>query len=243
MDLNNNKVFKIFVDFDGTISQSDIGEEMFLKFGNPKKAYQIIDLWMAGDISSVETWIRLCETVENLNLDEYNEFIDSFEIDPNFKDFKDFCDKNSFDIYILSDGLDHYINRVLNKYNLKEIPVYSNELTFGKDNKLIPMFPYKDEECKQCANCKRNHIINNSSDEDFTIYIGDGYSDTCPAQYCDFIFAKDSLLKFCEKNRISYYPFRNFDEIIVRINDLYNKKRLKKRHQAYLKRKEVYIQG
>ena len=45
------------------------------------------------------------------------------------------------------------------------------------------------------ANCKKNHIINHSSDDDITIYIGDGNSDKDAAQYCDFIFAKNDLLK------------------------------------------------
>ncbi|MCK5085877.1 MAG: 2-hydroxy-3-keto-5-methylthiopentenyl-1-phosphate phosphatase, partial [Melioribacteraceae bacterium] len=112
-----------------------------------------------------------------------------------------------------------------------------------ENNNLIPQFPYTDEECKICANCKRNHILNNSSDDDFTIYIGDGLSDTCPAQFVDFIFAKRSLLKFCEKNRISYFPYNNFYDIKNRLDELMKKKRIKKRHQAELKRREVYIQG
>ena len=108
---------------------------------------------------------------------------------------------------------------------------------------MIPTFPYTDEECRKCANCKRNHILANSSDTDFTVYIGDGYSDTCPAQYCDFVFAKNSLLKYCEVNRITYFPFTNFRDVQKRLNELVNKKRLKKKHQAELKRKQVYRQG
>jgi len=116
-------------------------------------------------------------------------------------------------------------------------------LTFDSEKNLIPKFPFTDEECKICANCKRNHILNNSSEDDYTIYVGDGYSDTCPAQFVDFIFAKNSLLKFCEKERISYFPFSNFYDVTKRIDEMRNKKRLRKRHQAFLKRKEVYQQG
>jgi 2-hydroxy-3-keto-5-methylthiopentenyl-1-phosphate phosphatase len=121
--------------------------------------------------------------------------------------------------------------------------VYSNSLSFDEKGNLVPIFPFTDEECNLCANCKRNHIINHSAEDDFTIYIGDGFSDTCPAQHVDFIFAKRSLLKYCEENRISYYPFYNFDDVTLRIKELFNRKRLKKRHQAVLKRKEAYQQG
>jgi 2,3-diketo-5-methylthio-1-phosphopentane phosphatase len=239
----SNKNFKIFIDFDGTITQQDVGEEMFLKFGDAEKAYEIVRLWIDGKISSTESWLRLCETVINLDMNDFNTFIDSMHIDPFFKSFIQFADKNNYELTVLSDGLDYYIERILKRENLDHLRVYSNKVNFGKNNKLELSFPYTDEECFKCANCKRNHVINHSGDEEISIYIGDGFSDTCPAQYCDYIFAKRSLLKYCEKNRISYYPFTTFNDVIKRLNSLKNKKFVKKRHQADLKRKEVYMQG
>lgn len=243
MNINEEKIFKIFVDFDGTITKTDVGEAMFLQFGSAEKANEIIQLWIDKKISSIQTWQMLCDTVKDLDMDVFNNFLDSIEIDQTFKNFVDYCSDNNIEINILSDGLDYYINRILKRENLDHIKAYTNNIEFGENNKLIPSFDYTDEECRSCANCKRNHIINNSSDTDYTVYIGDGWSDTCPAQYCDFIFAKNSLLKYCEKNRISYFPFNNFDEIILRIDEMNKKRRLKKRHQAELKRREVYIQG
>ncbi len=239
----DNKGFKIFVDFDGTITRKDVGEEMFLTFGNPEKAHSIIKQWLNKEITSIQTWQYLCETVVDLNMKDFDEFIDKMEIDPYFLEFVDFCNSNGHEIRILSDGLDYYIERILKNFNIQHIEHYTNKVKFGANNKLICEFPYTDEECNLCANCKRNHILENSADDDFTVYIGDGWSDTCAAQYCDVIFAKRSLLKFCEKNRISYFPFTNFKDVIKRLEDLGKKKRLKKRHQAFLKRREVYMQG
>ncbi|MFA3782533.1 MtnX-like HAD-IB family phosphatase [Melioribacteraceae bacterium 4301-Me] len=239
----NKSTFKIFVDFDGTITVKDVGEEIFLHFGDPSKAKKIVKDWIDEKINSIQTWELLCKTVNNLSLEEFDSFIDSMCIQPTFLNFIDYCKLNNFQIWILSDGLDYYIKRILSKEKISYLNFYSNKLIFGKNNELIPFFPYTDEECKSCANCKRNHIIEHSSDDDFSVYIGDGYSDTCPAQFCDFIFAKNSLLKYCEKNRISYYPFKDFSDIIKKLEELKNKKHLRKRHQAVLKRKEVYMQG
>ena len=243
MSKNEERVYKVFVDFDGTITTTDVGEAMFLEFGDPKEADNIIKEWIDGKITSIESWHRLCATVENFNDEEFEKFLNEIELDRDFKEFVQYCDRNNIEIRVLSDGLDYYIKRILEKENLDHLEVYSNKLTFDEKNNLIPQFPFTDEECIQCANCKRNHIIANSADEDYTIYIGDGWSDTCPAQYCDFIFAKRSLLKYCEKNRISYFPFVRFKDVIKRMEELRNKKRLKKRHQAELKRREVYLQG
>ncbi len=238
----SEKVFKIFVDFDGTISQRDIGEEMFLKFGDPEEARRIIEKWINLEITSVDTWTQLCATIKNFDENKFDEFLSEIDIDPTFKPFVEYCNKNNFEIFILSDGLDYYIKRILEREGLSHIKTYTNKLTFNED-KLIPEFPHTDEECKQCANCKRNHVINHSADDDYTIYIGDGYSDACPVQYCDFIFAKKSLLKFCELNRISFSPYKNFNDVRRKLDALREKKRLKKRHQAELKRREVYLQG
>lgn len=239
----NTRQFKIFVDFDGTITKQDIGEVMFLKFGDPDKANEIIQDWIKEKINARQSWQLLCNTIKNLDKKKYDEFICSSPIDPTFKSFIEYCKDNGHEIRILSDGLDYYINRILERENLSHIEVFSNRLTFDESNNLIPIFPYTDEECRRCANCKRNHVLNFSSDDEFSIYIGDGYSDVCPAQYCDFIFAKNSLLKYCEVNRITYFPYSDFNDVIKKLEELKSKKRIKKRYQAELKRREVYIQG
>ncbi|MBX3008711.1 MAG: MtnX-like HAD-IB family phosphatase [Melioribacteraceae bacterium] len=234
---------KVFVDFDGTITTTDVGEAMFIKFGNEEKNRSIIKDWISKQIDSSAMWQQLCDTIDFFDEPAFNSFLDTIKLDEGFKSFVSFCTEFEIPIVVLSDGLDLYIKKIMSREGLSEIPVFCNTVEIAPDSKLIMGFPYTDEECKRCGNCKRNHIIDLSSDEDFTIYIGDGLTDTCPVQYCDYIFAKSSLLKFCEINRISYYPFNNFYEIKERIEELSLKKRLKKRHQAQLKRREIYIQG
>ena len=239
----NRRSIKIFVDFDGTITKQDVGELMFLRFGDEIEARNIIEKWRNDEITSRDTWRLLCKTVENFDPVVFDKFLDEIEIDPTFEPFVEYCEKNGFDIMVVSDGLDYYINHILGKHGLSGLITYTNRLHFDADNNLHPSFPHTDEECIRCANCKRNHIINHSSDEDYTVYIGDGYSDACPVQFCDHVFAKHSLLKFCEINRISFSPYNNFDDVIIKLDTLKDKKRLKKRHQAELKRREVYLQG
>jgi 2-hydroxy-3-keto-5-methylthiopentenyl-1-phosphate phosphatase len=234
--------FNVFVDFDGTITTQDVGEAMFIKFGELDTVKEVIDRWLNREISSFESWQQMCKSVKNFNIQVFYNFIDTISIDSTFKNFVNYCKTNDIDIFIVSDGFDIYINHILEREGLSNLKVFSNKMIVEGEN-IIPHFPYPDEECKICANCKRNHIINNSGDLEYNIYIGDGLSDTCPAQFCDLIFAKKSLLKYCEKNRITFSPFANFTDVIDKLTLLKNKKRLKKRFQASLKRNEVYIQG
>lgn len=234
------KDIKIFIDFDGTITKKDVGEGLFRKFGDPDKVDKIIDDLLQNRISAKQSWTDLCRSVNALNVAEWDSFIVETEIDEFFKEYVSFCNEQKIDFFVLSDGYDYYIDRILEKENLIGIKYFANRLNII-NGKLCPEFPFEDPYSRSSANCKRNHIINNSSDDDITIYIGDGNSDIYAAQFCDYIFAKDSLLKYCEKERISFNPYRDFSDILLKTKLLVKKRNIKKRHQAELKRKEVYI--
>ncbi len=237
-----DKVFKIFIDFDGTITRKDTGDAVFTKFGETETVKKVIEDLLSDKISAKDCWLKLCESVDSINKQELDEFILQIEIDNTFHSFVEYCNKHNFQLFILSDGFDYYIDLILGREKLDHLKVYSNQLILNKENKLTPLFPYYDSGCTTSANCKRNHIINNSSDDEYTVFIGDGNSDKYTVHFCDFIFAKDDLLKYCEKERITYFPFNDFKDVIERIETLRQKKRLKKRHQAELKRREIYIQ-
>jgi 2-hydroxy-3-keto-5-methylthiopentenyl-1-phosphate phosphatase len=236
-----DKQFKIFIDFDGTITKNDVGEEVFIKFLDNDIVYPIVDDLISDKISSRECWESLCESASVSDKNEFDEFILTQEIDPTLHRFIEYCQANGFDLFVLSDGFDYYIEKILKREDLHHLKVFSNKLILNGEGKLIPSFPYYNADCRSSANCKRNHIIENSGEDDYTVFIGDGNSDNDAIQYVDFIFAKDDLLKFCEVQRITYFPFKDFDDVIVRFNELLLKKRIKKRHQAELKRREAFM--
>lgn len=236
-----NKQFKIFLDFDGTITRNDVGEEIFKKFLSEDIVKSIVDDLLTDKISARVCWESLCISVKVINKKEFDNFIISQEVDSTIHRFVDYCDKNGFQIFVLSDGFDYYIEKILQREKLSHLKYFSNQLIFTDEGKLIPSFPFFNAGCRSSANCKRTHIIENSGEEDYTVYIGDGNSDIDAIQYVDFIFAKDDLLKFCEVQRITYFRFKDFDGVIRRLDELSSKKRLKKRHQAELKRREAFM--
>ena len=236
-----NKEFKVFIDFDGTITKKDVGEEIFLKFGKTTEVKNIIEDLLTDKISSKECWVKLCESANPINQKELNKFILNFEIDISFNTFINYCKEKKIKNYILSDGFDYYINMILEKEKINDVKVFANKLSIDSAGFLQPTFPYYDSQFKSSANCKRNHIIENSGDDEYTVFIGDGNSDKETIEYCDFIFAKNDLLRHCEMQRITFFPFKNFNDVIKKIDELYKRKRLKKTHRAQLKRQQAYI--
>jgi 2,3-diketo-5-methylthio-1-phosphopentane phosphatase len=236
-----DKHFKIFLDFDGTITKNDVGEEIFKKFLESSVVKKIIDDLLADEISARECWEKLCASTSGINKNEFDEFIYSQQVDLTVHNFVKYCQAKNYELFILSDGFDYYIEMILRREKINHLKYYSNRLLFSDEGHLIPSFPFYNSDCKSSANSKRNHIIENSSEEDYTVFIGDGISDNDAIQYVDFIFAKSNLLKHCEAQRITYFPFKNFDDVISRLDELSAKKRLKKRYQALMKRREAFM--
>lgn len=235
------RTMKVFVDFDGTITLEDVGEAIFNKFGETEKVAKIIEDLLSDKISSRQCWDDLCDSVDDINKAELDGFIDTLDVDPSFITFVKFCDVNKIEMVVLSDGFDYYIDRIFNKAGLSGLKYYSNKLFVEEKGILKADYPYFDIDSPTSANCKKNHIINHSDEDDYTVYIGDGNSDKDAAQYCDFIFAKNGLARFCSMEKISFSPFRNFTEVQNKLTELMLKKNLRKRHQAQLKRKSAYM--
>jgi 2-hydroxy-3-keto-5-methylthiopentenyl-1-phosphate phosphatase len=214
--------FKIFADFDGTISQKDVGEEIFRKFADEEKVNPVISDLLGDKITSRDCWNLLIGSANPVDKKLLDEFIIGQEIENSFPRFVEYCEENEFELFILSDGFDYYIKKILDrKKEFGKLKVYANTWQITDTGRIIPEFPFYDDTFKSSANCKRNHIISNSSD--------------------DYIFAKSDLLKYCEKERITYFPFNNFDDVITKLEELKKKKRLKKRHQAVLNRRKAYM--
>jgi 2-hydroxy-3-keto-5-methylthiopentenyl-1-phosphate phosphatase len=64
-----------------------------------------------------------------------------------------------------------------------------------------------------CGNCKRYHVEQLKKEEYYTVYIGNGYSDRCPAEHADVVFAKGDLLDHCRCEGLECIPFSNFRDV------------------------------
>ena len=245
---------RLFSDFDGTISLNDVGDAMFERFGG-ETCKEIVRQYRDATMSAVECFKRECDACGTIQVDDLNRFLDEQGIDRSFVDFVQFCREENVAFCIVSDGMDYYIKRILERSGVGDIPYFANVLQLvpvdSTDRvRLIPSFPYRDEVCDRCACCKRNHLLTMSADDDIIIYIGEGYSDRCPARYADIVFAKDDLLRYCRDENISFYEFDIFSDIAARLRKIFSNRRsdgslagVRKRRRAELARRDIYFGG
>lgn len=235
---------KIFSDFDGTITLFDTWIEMGERFIKDKHKWaDVIKRFEDQEIGARECFLAECRLIENFDLNEFNRIIDSQILDQQFLNFYEFCTQNNIPIVILSEGMDYYISRIL-KNNGLVIPFYSNKLVFSDNYKKIGLeFPYSDSDCIKCGTSKRNILMNQTADDEISVFIGDGFSDACVVNYADVVFAKKSLASYCWKNNITYFEYRTFGDIKNKIEKLLGSKKLKHRQAAKLKQREVFLRG
>lgn len=231
---------KIFCDFDGTIMLEDIGDKFFEAFGG-EEIWNDIKRYEKGEITSQELYRIEASRIHHLTMEKIDEFCQEKEIDPTFLTFIKWCEENEIFICVVSDGLDVYVHRIFHRYNIR-IQVYCNTLVIHDDGTALPEYPYTDEDCDCCANCKRDHLLTLSADDDIIVMIGDGYSDRCPVKYADIVFAKGSLETFCQHENISFTSFRTFDDVKKKLESVISKKKFRKPKQPELRRKAVWRQ-
>lgn len=235
---------KLFIDFDGTITTEDIGDAFFFYFGG-EACREAVREYREGKISAAECFRREAEAMGAFSLAEADRFLSDKPFAEGFSEFVAFCREKGIEFHVVSDGFDFYIERLLKLRGVEGVSFYSNHLDLqdcgdGRHRPLV-VYPYAAEGCDRCACCKRNVLLNLAGEEDVIGYIGEGYSDRCAAQYADIVFAKDDLQRFCQEENISYYVYRDFTDILSRLETLLGKKKLRKRRRAELKRREAFV--
>jgi 2-hydroxy-3-keto-5-methylthiopentenyl-1-phosphate phosphatase len=209
----SKKKVLVITDFDGTLSLTDVGYEVLLKFSG--QGWDDIDRdYCDGRIGSKEAYTRITAILGGTREDMLRFVAENTVIDPYFKEFYAFCREHDIDVKIVSDGLDFYIDFVLKRNGLADIPFYSNVMTFQDGKPLAIEFPHANEACNKCGTCK-SHILESCQDEFGKIlYVGDGYSDLCPARKADLVFAKGILwTRLSEKEQGSVRKYRSFRDV------------------------------
>lgn len=236
--MNKKSRLTVFCDFDGTITQVDLGDEVFKKFGQFEPYHTQL---VTKEIDIKDYWYKLCATIpSDIKEKDIENLALNTPIDPYFKNFVDYLEEENIPLTIISDGYDSYINPILKRENLNHIPVLSNYLEF-KNDKVHPIFPRASESCKCfCASCKRNSMLSQTKDDSIIVYIGDGYSDFCGAEHSDIIFAKKNLAAYCNKHKLPHYPFKTFFDVLKTFKYIVNVNKLKQRNQAAINRKHAY---
>ena len=200
-----------FVDFDNTISLIDVWDSLAERFSSEDWEQTIKD-YDEHRISSHEFNLRMLGTLQG-DPDEVRSFIMKIGIDPGFERFVKLARERDREIILVSDGYDFYIDIILERAGLGDLPYFSNHMEWEQDG-VRWNFPHYLPDCERnMANCKCQHMRLEKNDL-CRVYIGDGVSDICAAEKSDCIYAKNELRRYFEETNRPHKSFETFNDII-----------------------------
>ncbi len=203
----------LFFDFDNTLTQGDLLDELIERYSPNEEWRDWEHAWGQGRLPAREC-LRL--QIENMRVSraELFDYLSRVRIDPAFVDIVGWARAHHVLVTIVSDSFQPLISHVLKSNGVDgDIPILANEVTFAAGNRLVPAFPHYDPACVRSANAKARHLEPYRMSK--IIFAGDGHSDLDAALAADVVFAKASLARELDALGSAFYPFETLEPVLA----------------------------
>lgn len=205
------KDFVFISDFDGTLTKKDfylILSEAYYK----EELKPLFKKWKNKEMKDREYLGYVFNHVKRSEA-QLDEDILNITLDPFAKDFIEKIKAAGGDFIIISAGTSYYIDKVLEKNNIKGVDVYSNK-GVSKDNGIYFDLDENSEfYSDSCGIDKLSVALKLKKKYKKIIYAGDSGPDLAPALISDLVFAKSSLVKLLEDKKKEFIKFENFSQV------------------------------
>ena len=203
----------LVLDFDGTVTTRDIGDEVCDRFAPP--AWRDIDAqWVRNEISLPEAQRRMWALARCSREEAVAFGREVGHLRPGLDGFLEAAAGAGARLWLASGGFDFYIEALLGPRLGAFERSYFNATRFV-DGRIEVDFPHAELACGRCAVCKGRVCDAARATGRPTIFIGDGSSDRCAIGRADRLFAvRGSLLaRACDQRGADYVPFDDLGEI------------------------------
>ena len=207
----------VLVDFDGTIAHLDLSDEVMRRHADLDAWAPLEAAYLAGDIGS-RTLLTRQAAILHGDITAIERMTDE-DLDPAFRPFVEELRSRGAVVEVVSDGFGFFVRPSLERIGLGDVPVFTARTGFGADGVTID-FPDGHPTCRVCGTCKRQRILVHQAAGDYTVFIGDGFSDLYAAWHADLVFAKDHLAAICADRGWPYREWSTFDDIRPVVLDL-----------------------
>jgi 2-hydroxy-3-keto-5-methylthiopentenyl-1-phosphate phosphatase len=204
----------IFCDFDGTVTEKDNIIAIMNRFA-PEGWEELKEGVLNRSISIKEGVGKMFSLLPVSLKEEIIEFaLENASIRPGFQEFLDFTREEGIPVYIVSGGIDFFLDPIINKFG-PFAGVFCNESDFSKTTIKIEWPNSCDDQCSNdCGCCKPSIMRKLEQSDTYKIVIGDSVTDLEAAKHADYVFARDYLKVKCEEWDIPHTPFETFYDCI-----------------------------
>ena len=196
----------VVLDFDGTVTESDLLDRAALEFGDPAVYDEVEHGLDGGRLPLREVITREFEPV-TAPLEEVIAWaLHEARIRRGFGEFVRAAQADGWDVHVVSSGFEELIRPLLERESVR-VELHANRVDARPDGWRV-RWRYPDD-CDTCGeSCKRSTLPPGE-----VVYVGDGYSDRCAALAADRVFATRGLASYLDAQGAPYEYFDDFHSI------------------------------
>jgi len=214
---SDNRPPAVLSDFDDTAAEQNVAEMLLERFGDPTWQ-QVRDRFRAGQLT-----LKEYQEITFRNIQADRATMQSYvkqhaNLRPHFKDLWAYCSANGIPMAVVSLGLDFYIEALLEKEDLRQVPVHSVNTRFTPGG-ITYEYRYGRPGQDRQGNSKGLVADGYRQKGHFVFYVGDGLSDLEAAPKSDVLFAHRTLAEECLRRRVPFRPFSDFSDVLLAVRE------------------------
>ena len=208
----------VLSDFDDTAAHQNVAELLLNKFGDPTWT-TIRDNFRKGNLTLKDYQEIVFRNITTDILTMQKHVQENASLRPYFGELAEYCCVNDYPMAIVSQGLDFYIQALLDCEGYGSIPVFAVNTSIN-GNAIAYQYDYVRPGKESLGNSK-GFIVNEYQKKGHIVYyIGDGRSDFEAAVEADIVFAHSVLAEECERQNIPFIPFTDFGDVLTALRSV-----------------------
>ena len=202
----------VVVDFDGTITEVDLLDEIARRFGDPAVYRELDEALDRRALTLREVITREFAPVRAPLGEVVAWVLENARVRPGFRELVELARERGWRLVVLSSSFVELIEPVLAREGV-EVELRANRVDPDPTGWRVL---WRDEMvCPECGEaCKRSAL----PDDGEIVYVGDGISDRCAALASDRIFATRGLARYLDERGVRYEPFDDFFDVAAALS-------------------------
>ena len=207
----------VLVDFDSTAAEQNVAELLLKRFGDATWQDELLRL-RSGELTLNEYQEITFRNIQAKRPEMQDYVKQHANLRPFFGELWSYCRSHDIPMAIVSQGLDFYIEALLEKEGCAQVPVYAVNTRFTPQGLTYEYHHLRSGEERQGVS--KGLVVDTFRDSGhFVFYAGDGLGDFEGASRSDMVFAHRALAEKCTLNNIPFRPFTDFQDMLEALRE------------------------
>lgn len=202
----------VLIDFDDTAAAQNVAEMLLNRFGDPTWQ-EVRRRFRAGELTLKEYQEITFTNIQAGRAAMQDYVKQNANLRPYFRELWAYCQEREVPMAIVSQGLDFYIEALLEQEGFSQVPVYAVETSFSPQG-IGYHYRFTQPGAEHLGNSKGLVVDRYKKKGHHVVFVGDGRSDFEAAKEADLVFAHSILAEECRRQGIPYRPFSDFGDVL-----------------------------